>query len=125
MVHGGPGAARGTVTVVVVAVAGVVRVEGSGRSGRTVPVLRAAGRDAEGGRGLQLVGAWRRGGGGFGGRALKLDKGQRSVEDWSLLNAQCRAPGPRFWVIPWYYGGSQVGSVVGRLARSCWLASVA
>jgi anti-sigma regulatory factor (Ser/Thr protein kinase) len=55
VVHGGPGAAGGTVTVVVVAVAGVVRVEGSGRSGRTVPVLRAAGRDAEGGRGLQLV----------------------------------------------------------------------
>jgi hypothetical protein len=53
------------------------------------------------------------------------DKGHRGVEDWSLLNAQCRAPGPRFWVIPWYYGGSQLGSVVGRLARSCWLASVA
>jgi hypothetical protein len=26
-------------------------------------------------------------------------------------------------VIPWYYGGSQVGSVVGRLGRSRWLAS--
>jgi anti-sigma regulatory factor (Ser/Thr protein kinase) len=55
IVHGGSGAAGETVTVTVVAVADVMRVEVSGRSGRTVPVLRAPSSDAEGGRGLQLV----------------------------------------------------------------------
>jgi anti-sigma regulatory factor (Ser/Thr protein kinase) len=44
-----------TVTVTVRAGDGVVRVEVTDRSGAGVPSLRPAGRDAEGGRGLQLV----------------------------------------------------------------------
>jgi anti-sigma regulatory factor (Ser/Thr protein kinase) len=53
--HGGSGAPGETVTVVVGVAGGVVRVEVAGRSGPGVPVLRPAGRDAEGGRGLGLV----------------------------------------------------------------------
>ncbi len=50
------GAAGGTVTVAVSAGDGLVRVEVTDRSGHPgVPELYRAGRDAEGGRGLQLV----------------------------------------------------------------------
>jgi anti-sigma regulatory factor (Ser/Thr protein kinase) len=61
--HGRSGAAGGTVTVAVSAGHGLVRVEVTDRSGPEMPEFYAAGRDAEGGRGLQLVRAWRRGGG--------------------------------------------------------------
>jgi anti-sigma regulatory factor (Ser/Thr protein kinase) len=44
-----------TVTVAVRAGEGIVRVEVTDRAGPGTPELRPAGRDAEGGRGLQLV----------------------------------------------------------------------
>ena len=53
--HSRSGAAGGTVTVAVSAGNGLVRVEVTDRSGPEVPELSVAGRDAEGGRGLQLV----------------------------------------------------------------------
>jgi serine/threonine-protein kinase RsbW len=53
--HSRSGAAGGTVTVAVSAGDGLVRVEVTDRSGPEVPELYCAGRDAEGGRGLQLV----------------------------------------------------------------------
>ena len=55
-------------TVAVMVGAGLVRVEVTDRSGPEVPEPHRAGRDAEGGRGLQLVAGlaarwgWRRGG---------------------------------------------------------------
>ena len=67
--HSGSGAAGETVTVAVRAGDGIVRVEVTDRTGLGTPELRPAGRDAEGGRGLQLVTAlatrwgWRRRGG--------------------------------------------------------------
>jgi anti-sigma regulatory factor (Ser/Thr protein kinase) len=67
--HSRSGAAGGTVTVAVSAGDGLVRVEVTDRSGPEVPELYSAGRDAEGGRGLQLVAGlaarwgWRRRGG--------------------------------------------------------------
>jgi len=67
--HSGSGALGETVTVAVIAGGGVVRVEVADRAGRGTPELRPAGRDAEGGRGLQLVAGlaarwgWRRRGG--------------------------------------------------------------
>jgi anti-sigma regulatory factor (Ser/Thr protein kinase) len=67
--HSGSGAPGGTVTVAVRAGDGVVRVEVTDRAGPGTPELRPAGRDAEGGRGLQLVAGlaarwgWRRRGG--------------------------------------------------------------
>ena len=67
--HSGSGAPGETVTVAVSAGDGMVRVEVSDRGGSGVPVLGPAGRDAEGGRGLQLVAGlaarwgWRRRGG--------------------------------------------------------------
>jgi anti-sigma regulatory factor (Ser/Thr protein kinase) len=67
--HSGSAAAGETVTVAVRAGDGVVRVEVTDRAGPGTPELRAAGGDAEGGRGLQLVAAlaarwgWRRRGG--------------------------------------------------------------
>ncbi len=68
--HRQSGAAGGTVTVAVRAGdGGLVRVEVTDRSGPEVPELYSAGRDAEGGRGLQLVAGlaarwgWRRRGG--------------------------------------------------------------
>jgi serine/threonine-protein kinase RsbW len=67
--HSGSGAAGGTVTVAVRAGDGVVRVEVTDRAGPGKPELRPASRDAEGGRGLQLVAGlaaqwgWRRRGG--------------------------------------------------------------
>ena len=67
--HSGSGAAGQTVTVAVRAGDGIVRIEVADQSGLGTPRLRPAGRDAEGGRGLQLVatlaarwGWWRRGG---------------------------------------------------------------
>jgi anti-sigma regulatory factor (Ser/Thr protein kinase) len=67
--HSGSGAAGETVTVAVIAEDGIVRVEVTDRAGPGMPELRPAGRDAQGGRGLQLVaalaarwGARRRGG---------------------------------------------------------------
>ena len=53
--HTRSGAPGETVTVTVRAGDGVVRVEVTDRGGAGVPGLRPAGRDAEGGRGLQLV----------------------------------------------------------------------
>jgi anti-sigma regulatory factor (Ser/Thr protein kinase) len=53
--HSGSGASGEIVTVAVMTGDGVVRVEVTDRSGPGVPELRPAGRDAEGGRGLQLV----------------------------------------------------------------------
>ena len=67
--HSGSGAAGEMVTVAVRAGDGMVRVEVTDRSGPGEPELRPAGRDAEGGRGLQLVASlaarwgWRRRGG--------------------------------------------------------------
>jgi anti-sigma regulatory factor (Ser/Thr protein kinase) len=55
--HSGSGAPGETVTVVVRAGKGVVRVEVTDRAGPGTPKLRPAGHDAEGGRGLQLVAA--------------------------------------------------------------------
>ncbi len=67
--HSGSGAAGETVTVAVRVGDGMVRVEVTDRAGLGTPELRPADRDAEGGRGLQLVAAlavqwgWRRRGG--------------------------------------------------------------
>ena len=67
----GSGAAGETVTVAVRAGGGVVRVEVTDRAGPGTPELRPASRDAEGGRGLQLVAGlaarwgWRRRRGGW------------------------------------------------------------
>ncbi len=67
--HRGPDRPRGTVTVVVKAGDGVIRVEVTARSGPGVPQPRPADGDAEAGRGLGLVAAlaarwgwWQRGG---------------------------------------------------------------
>jgi anti-sigma regulatory factor (Ser/Thr protein kinase) len=67
--HSRSGAPGETVSVAVSAGDGVVRVEVTDRSGPGLPELWPAGRDAEGGRGLQLVAGlaarwgWRRRGG--------------------------------------------------------------
>jgi anti-sigma regulatory factor (Ser/Thr protein kinase) len=67
--HSGSGAAGETVTVAVRDRDGVVRVEITDRAGPGMPELRVVGRDAESGRGLQLVAGlaarwgWRRRGG--------------------------------------------------------------
>lgn len=53
--HSGSGAAGQTVTVAIRAGDGIVRVEVTDRAGPRTPQLRPASRDAEGGRGLQLV----------------------------------------------------------------------
>jgi len=53
--HSGSAAPGETVTVAVIAGDGVVRVEVTDRAGAGTPELRPASRDAEGGRGLQLV----------------------------------------------------------------------
>jgi anti-sigma regulatory factor (Ser/Thr protein kinase) len=53
--HSRSGASGETVTVAVIAGDGIVRVEVTDRAGPGTPELRPAGRDAEGGRGLQLV----------------------------------------------------------------------
>jgi anti-sigma regulatory factor (Ser/Thr protein kinase) len=67
--HSGSAAPGETVTVAVRSGDGVVRIEVTDRAGPGTPELRPVGRDAEGGRGLQLVaalatrwGARRRGG---------------------------------------------------------------
>jgi len=68
--HSRSGAPGGTVTVTVVAGYGVVRVEVTDQGGPGVPRVCRAGRDEEGGRGLELVAAlatrwgWRRRDGG-------------------------------------------------------------
>ena len=67
--HSGSDAPGETVTVAVKTGDGVVRIEVTDRSGPGVPELHPAGRDAEGGRGLQLIAGlaarwgWRRRGG--------------------------------------------------------------
>jgi anti-sigma regulatory factor (Ser/Thr protein kinase) len=67
--HSRSGAPGETVTVAVKAGDGLVRVEVTDRARPGAPELRSAGRDAEGGRGLQLDAAlaarwgWRRRGG--------------------------------------------------------------
>jgi anti-sigma regulatory factor (Ser/Thr protein kinase) len=53
--HSSSGLPGETVTVTVAACTGAVRVEVADRSGSGVPELRAAGKDAEGGRGPGLV----------------------------------------------------------------------
>ncbi len=64
--HSGSGAPGETVTVAVRAGDGIVRVEVTDRAGPGTPELGPASRDAEGGRGLQLVASlaarwgWRR-----------------------------------------------------------------
>ena len=69
MCRGRGGAAGGTVTVAVSARDGLVRAEVTDRSGPGVPELYRSSRDAEGGRGLQMVAGlaarwgWRRRGG--------------------------------------------------------------
>ncbi len=55
--HSGSGAAGEMVTVAVRVGDGTVRVEVTDRAGPGTPELRPASRDAEGGRGLQLVAA--------------------------------------------------------------------
>jgi anti-sigma regulatory factor (Ser/Thr protein kinase) len=55
--HSGSGAPGETVTVAVKAGDGIVRVEVTDRAGPEMPKLRLAGRDAEDGRGFQLVAA--------------------------------------------------------------------
>jgi anti-sigma regulatory factor (Ser/Thr protein kinase) len=55
--HSGSAAPGETVTVAVRAGDGIVRVEVTDRAGPGTPELRPADRDAEGGRGLQLVAA--------------------------------------------------------------------
>jgi len=57
VLHSGSSAPGETVTVAVRAGDGMVRVEVTDRAGPGTPELRPAGRDAEGGRGLQLVAA--------------------------------------------------------------------
>jgi anti-sigma regulatory factor (Ser/Thr protein kinase) len=67
--HSRSGAPGQTVTVAVRAGDGIVRIEVTDRGGPGVPELQPAGRDADGGRGLQLVAGlaarwgWRRRGG--------------------------------------------------------------
>jgi anti-sigma regulatory factor (Ser/Thr protein kinase) len=67
--HSSSGAPGETVTVAVMAGDGVVRIEVTDRAGPGTPERRPASRDAEGGRGLQLVAGlaarwgWRRRGG--------------------------------------------------------------
>jgi anti-sigma regulatory factor (Ser/Thr protein kinase) len=53
--HSGSAAPGEMVTVAVISGDGVVRVEVTDRAGAGTPELRPAGRDAESGRGLQLV----------------------------------------------------------------------
>jgi anti-sigma regulatory factor (Ser/Thr protein kinase) len=53
--HSASGRRGKTVTVTVTAGRGVVRVEVADRGGPGVPVLRAGGSDADGGRGLRVV----------------------------------------------------------------------
>jgi anti-sigma regulatory factor (Ser/Thr protein kinase) len=53
--HSGSGAPGETVTIALIARDGIVRVEVTDRAGPGTPTLRPAGRDAEGGRGLQFV----------------------------------------------------------------------
>lgn len=53
--HSRSGAPGGTITVAVTTSDDIVRVEVADLGGATVPELRLAGGDAEGGRGLQLV----------------------------------------------------------------------
>jgi anti-sigma regulatory factor (Ser/Thr protein kinase) len=55
LLHGGPGAADGTVTVTVAIAPGEVLVEVTGNGGGGEPVQRDAGADGESGRGLHLV----------------------------------------------------------------------
>jgi anti-sigma regulatory factor (Ser/Thr protein kinase) len=67
--HSGSGAPGETVTIAVIGGDGIVRVEVTDRVGARTPEPRPAVRDAEGGRGLQLVATlaarwgWRRRGG--------------------------------------------------------------
>ena len=69
--HSGSGAPGETVTVAVIAGDGIVRVEVTDRAGPGTPELRPVSREAEGGRGLQLVAGlaarwgWRRSAGGW------------------------------------------------------------
>jgi anti-sigma regulatory factor (Ser/Thr protein kinase) len=69
--HSSSGAPGETVTVAVISGGGTVRVEVTDRAGPGTPELRPADRDAEGGRGLQLVAGlaarwgWRRRRGGL------------------------------------------------------------
>ncbi len=78
--HSGSGAPGETVTVTVTARAGAVRVEVADRSGPGVPELRAADKDAEGGRGLGLVA-------GLAARWGWLRRGARTVT-WFELQAK-------------------------------------
>jgi hypothetical protein len=84
--HSGSGAPGVAVTVAVIAGDGVVRVEVTDRAGPGTPELRPVGRDAEGGRGLQLVAGlparwgWRRHGRRASGRSSGWTAGARGEE---------------------------------------------
>jgi anti-sigma regulatory factor (Ser/Thr protein kinase) len=80
--HSRSGAAGGTVTVAVRAGDGLVRVEVTDRSGPGVPELSCAGRDAEGGRGLQLVA-------GLAARWRWRQRGGRTVTWFELRHPAC------------------------------------
>jgi anti-sigma regulatory factor (Ser/Thr protein kinase) len=77
--HSDSGAPGETVTVAVRSGNGVVRVEVSDRGGPGVPALGHAGRDAEGGRGLQLVAV-------LAARWGWLRRGGRTVSWFELIN---------------------------------------
>ena len=101
--HSGPGAPGETVTVAVRERDGVVRVEVTDRSGPGVPEPSPAARDAEGGRGLQLVAGlaarwgWRRRGGRtvtwFGIQALLQPMQHSAVSGKGLNSPDVRVPG--------------------------------
>jgi anti-sigma regulatory factor (Ser/Thr protein kinase) len=91
--HSGSSAPGETVKVAVIAGDGVVRVEITDRAGPGTPELRPAGRNAEGGRGLQLVAglAVRWAGGGEAGE-WSPGSSCRSA-DTAPRRCACRAPG--------------------------------
>src|SRR5271165_2931228 len=88
-------AAGGTVTVAVSAGDGLVRVEVTDRSGPKVPELYSAGRDAEGGRGLQLVaGLAARWGGGSMASGVQRENEPRAVRRLLDLQRQVMLASP-------------------------------
>ena len=90
--HSGSGRPGGMITVTVRAGDGIVWVEVTDRSGPGVPQVRPAGRDAEGGRGLQLVAGLAAPGGGGGAAAWLADSDL--VRTAAGLNLPRPAAGP-------------------------------
>ncbi|MHB1593191.1 MAG: ATP-binding protein [Streptosporangiaceae bacterium] len=97
--HSGSGAPGETVTVAVITGDRTVRVEVTDRAGPGTPELRPAGRDAEGGRGLQLVEGlaarwgWRRRGG-----RMVAWSASSGLEPCSP-NPACTFGGPRMYLV--------------------------